>query len=1065
MFHDALSKIDNDQQPHAEAGEEPVEHDAIESKAVEQPESKVDLSTTDTAIEQKHEGAETNITDNNNVQADDKPKSQDSQGSQEPEDSKSDQLEHHPGGGGDNVADRKTDDLEVKDQVEIVESSKETEQKVDAVDSAPAIDVSDNTEEVAKSEKEGVEKENSVKNEVPAEDTHETADEVKITSEEQKSIQNSESKNDASGGKNEKDECVDKVDAFETAKESKDETQEKALASEEQEQQQQQTDQQVVKPTAEPPVAVLVEICDDSKSDKVLNPKLHSDLKCKPNQHVDESLQHSCDCPFSCFSVKYICVRHFKTSMHNLKTAHFHDFFSISLQDQSNGEGMGGAATKEEVRPPVTKTKSPPFQRKQQQQSGGAASRTTSPSSTSRNQQPQEAGKSRKGDIFKDINNEITQIQKSKSRSDIFVHNELSKSASRSRFLEQVKQKKEEEVRKVEDARREREESQAITDAEAAEKKRKEHEREIDRKNSIANRKINQFDDMPKKLDEVFGPVREAPATIVSAGVYVDPDFDPGQKEISGISETVKLKKSERKPVKQEVKKDKPKFELPAKPAKFPKANKPKPAKEPTPPPKEPTPPPPPRSPSPPPLKEATPPPPPPKDPTPIPPPVEEEEQVAEVRGSPTKILAPRVGINGFNGVGRLVLRAAIESGIDVKAVNDPFVPLHYMVYMLKFDIAHASTNYHEKEMNVRESPTGALVINGKVVHVYAGEIHVSIIYGWDVSITQIISLEHDVTKIPWELSGVNYVVEATEVLNTKADAKLHFKDVKKGVRMKHLLEMEAEAEAPASLTNGDEHGDPLSPLSGGVKRVLIAGPSPDAPLAVTGVNDDKINPATTEIISHASAAASALAPVLTVIHKKFGLKACSYTLLKSIRGHSKDSMKCANVGPSSHTRSVKWDFTENLVPTVMSSLNEEALRLMPFLHKKFNGSVVYVPTPEVSMFDLTLTLEKNVGDTLYRDVCLALKEAASVPPLKTVLRYCMKMSDENSASSLFASETHSSIVDAKSGMQITSDTVKLVIWFDNESGHAYRIVDLIANCHEACYPPSSEEQESQHQS
>ena len=108
----------------------------------------------------------------------------------------------------------------------------------------------------------------------------------------------------------------------------------------------------------------------------------------------------------------------------------------------------------------------------------------------------------------------------------------------------------------------------------------------------------------------------------------------------------------------------------------------------------------------------------------------------------------------------------------------------------------------------------------------------------------------------------------------------------------------------------------------------------------------------------------------------------------------------------------------------------------------------VYVPTPEVSMFDVTLQLEHDAGDNLFRDVCLALKEAASEPPLKTVMRYCMKMSNDNSASTLFASETHSCIVDAKSSCQINEDTIKLVIWFDNESGHAYRVIDLITNFH-----------------
>jgi glyceraldehyde 3-phosphate dehydrogenase len=390
---------------------------------------------------------------------------------------------------------------------------------------------------------------------------------------------------------------------------------------------------------------------------------------------------------------------------------------------------------------------------------------------------------------------------------------------------------------------------------------------------------------------------------------------------------------------------------------------------------------------------------------------------------SPTKILPPKIGINGFNGIGRLILRAALEAGLEVKAVNEPFVPLHYMVYMLKFDIAHSSSQYHGKEFNVREGPTGQLVVNGKVIHVF---------------------MEHDVSKIPWELASVNYVVEATEALNTKAEASLHIQKANRGVRMKHLLEMQNEN---PDLLNGDS--DALGMLHAGCKRVVIAGPSPDAPLKVVGINADDLDPEVL-VLSHASAPASALTPVLSVIHKKFGIKSCAYTLLKAIRGHSKDSMKCTNAGPTSHARSVTWDFSENLVPTQMLSLEEETLRILPFLHKKLKGMCVYVPTPEVSMFDLTLQLEQESGDNLYRDVCVALKEAASEAPLKTVMRYCMKMSNDNSASSLFASETHSCIIDAKSGCQVTSDTIKLVVWFDNECGHAYRIIDLITNCHVA---------------
>lgn len=547
-----------------------------------------------------------------------------------------------------------------------------------------------------------------------------------------------------------------------------------------------------------------------------------------------------------------------------------------------------------------------------------------------------------KKDLFKEVNHEVVSIQKSLSRTSINVNNELEKSASKSRFLDSVKQKKEIEQKREEVAKLERAQSQAKFEAEVKEEKQKENE-----KKSVAPAKIpiNEFDEQPKKIDQIFGPMRDAP--VISSSVYVDPDFDPGQKEISGINESVKLKKS-KKPVKEEVKTEKFKFEMPSKSAKNPRpAKKEEPKPEPEPEPKEPTP-------EPPIIKDPTPVPDPPKEPTPekesSPPPlkeitpelpVEEEDQEELLpRVSPTKILPPQIGINGFNGIGRLVLRAALESGLEVKAVNDPFVPLHYMVYMLKFDIAHSMNQYHQKEMTVRESPTGMLIVNGKAIHVFA---------------------EHDVTKIPWELAGVNYVIEATDALNTKAEASLHIKKSKKGLRMKHILEMQN----GSGLLDGDE----LGPLTGGCRRVIIAGPSPDAPLAVVGVSEDFDS--SVPVISHASAGASALAPVLSIIHKKFGIRTCSYTLLRSIRGHSKDSMKCVNLGPSSHSRSVKWDFAENLVPATMPGIEQEVLRLLPFLHKKFKGICVYVPTPQVSMIDLTLQLENDHGDTLYRLVQL----------------------------------------------------------------------------------------------
>ncbi len=138
-----------------------------------------------------------------------------------------------------------------------------------------------------------------------------------------------------------------------------------------------------------------------------------------------------------------------------------------------------------------------------------------------------------------------------------------------------------------------------------------------------------------------------------------------------------------------------------------------------------------------------------------------------------------------------------------------------------------------------------------------------------------------------------------------------------------------------------------------------------------------------------------------------------------------------------------RWDFSENLVPSRLPDLESEVSRVMPCLGGgRFAGVCVYAPTPEVSMFDLTVRLGEE-RENLYRDACLAIKRESEAGPLRGVVRYCMKMSEENAAryytessgkqlleilsfvfSSIFAGETHSGVVDAKSGCQVSEQSV-----------------------------------------
>ncbi|KAF6749562.1 glyceraldehyde-3-phosphate dehydrogenase [Ephemerocybe angulata] len=170
------------------------------------------------------------------------------------------------------------------------------------------------------------------------------------------------------------------------------------------------------------------------------------------------------------------------------------------------------------------------------------------------------------------------------------------------------------------------------------------------------------------------------------------------------------------------------------------------------------------------------------------------------------------VGINGWGRIGRLVLRNAIEmGGVDVVAINDPFIDLDYMVYMFKYD------SIHGRFQGTIESKGGQLVINGKNVHVFN---------------------EKDPAAIPWGKCAAHYVVEST--------ASIFF-----GV-----------------FTHADKAS---AHLKGGAKKVVISAPSPDAPMYVCGVNLDKYDPKHT-IISNASCTTNCLAPLAKVVHDKYGI-------------------------------------------------------------------------------------------------------------------------------------------------------------------------------------------------
>merc|ERR1712045_107746 len=324
-----------------------------------------------------------------------------------------------------------------------------------------------------------------------------------------------------------------------------------------------------------------------------------------------------------------------------------------------------------------------------------------------------------------------------------------------------------------------------------------------------------------------------------------------------------------------------------------------------------------------------------------------------------------KVGINGFGRIGRLVLRAAIKKGVNVVAVNDPFIDLDYMVYMFKYDSTHGRFLDH-----LVKAEGGKLVIGHHKITVFN---------------------ERNPADIKWTEAGADYVVESTGVFTTTEKTKAH--------------------------------------LTGGAKKVIISAPSADAPMFVMGVNHEEYKP-DMNIISNASCTTNCLAPLAKVINDNFGIKEGLMTTI-----HAYTATQKTVDGPSAKAWRDGRTAAQNIIPASTGAAKAVG-KVIPALNGKLTGMAFRVPTPDVSVVDLTVRLQKEAS---YEEICNKIKEAAE-GSLKGILGY----TDEDLVSTDFLGDNRSSIFDAKAGIQLSKTFVKLVSWYDNEMGYSNRVIDLI---------------------
>merc|ERR1712127_1079536 len=217
--------------------------------------------------------------------------------------------------------------------------------------------------------------------------------------------------------------------------------------------------------------------------------------------------------------------------------------------------------------------------------------------------------------------------------------------------------------------------------------------------------------------------------------------------------------------------------------------------------------------------------------------------------------------------------------------------------------------------------------------------------------------------------------------------------------------------------------------LKGGAKKVIISAPSADAPMFVMGVNhtsyDKEIN-----VLSNASCTTNCLAPLAKIIHEEYGIVEGLMTTV-----HATTATQKTVDGPSGKDWRGGRGAAQNIIPSSTGAAKAVG-KVLPELNGKLTGMAFRVPTPDVSVVDLTVRIEKEAS---YEEICAKIKEA-SEGSLKGILGY----TDEDLVSTDFLGDERSSIFDAKAGIQLSKTFVKLVAWYDNEMGYSNRVIDLI---------------------
>ena len=347
--------------------------------------------------------------------------------------------------------------------------------------------------------------------------------------------------------------------------------------------------------------------------------------------------------------------------------------------------------------------------------------------------------------------------------------------------------------------------------------------------------------------------------------------------------------------------------------------------------------------------------------------------------------MSVKVAINGFGRIGRMMFQAVCDQGllgkeIDVVAVVDVSTDADYFAYQMKYDSVHGKFKHDIKteKSDASKTENDMLVVNGHKI--------------------KCVAAVKNLNELPWKAMGVEYVIESTGLFTDSEKAKGH--------------------------------------LEAGAKKVIISAPGKgDVKTIVMGVNENEYDPANHNIVSNASCTTNCLAPVVHVILKEgIGIDRGLMTTIHSYTANQKTVD-----GPSKKDWRGGRAAAINIIPSTTGAAKAVG-EVLPATKGKMTGMSFRVPTPDVSVVDLTFTAAR---DTSIEEIDKLLKNAS-----ETYLKGILGVTEEDLVSTDFIHDNRSSIYDSLATLQNNlkgeKRFFKVVSWYDNEWGYSNRVVDLV---------------------